>query len=146
MGYLNVAQVQKFLPNGDAFQSYGLGSTDFPLAAGEGYFVQMIQDLNYIIVGSHDPGAAIPLNAQGATSTTGQNLFAPPYHATASMASELFGELGYLNVVAIQSFSSAPPGDSTTNYGLGSLDFPLNPGEAYFVQMIQDLSYTPSHY
>jgi hypothetical protein len=146
IGYVNVSQIQKFVPNGDSFTGYALGSPDFALNAGEGYFVQMSQDLNYIVVGSHDPGAQIPLEAAGVTSTSGLNFYAPPYHATSSTASELFAELGYLNVAQIQRFDSAPAGDSFASYGLGSPDFPLNPGEAYFVQMSQSLNFTPSHY
>lgn len=144
MGFTNVQLIQRFLPASDSYQSYALASPDFPLAAGEGYFAKMQQNLNYIIVGSHDPGAVIQLNAAGPNSASGNNFFAPPYHATASTASELFGELGFTNVQLIQRFITN--GDSYQSYALASPDFNLVPGEAYFVKMQQSLAYTPSHY
>ena len=136
--------LQRYETSTDLFQFYSFGSPDFALAAGEGLFVQVGTDTNYIIVGSHDPAAVIQLEGPGAASLSGATLFAPPYHATAATARDLFVELGITNVFNIQRW------DTTTDlyqfYSFGSTDFPITPGEAYFVSMGTTLAYSPSHY
>ena len=134
--------LQKFLPATDTFQIYTFGSPDFGLAQGEGYFVKMQNDADYIVVGSHDPSAAIQLNAAGGGSISGSNFFAPPYHTTAATAQDLFLEIA--TAQNLQKF--LPATDTFQIYTFGSPDFGLTPGEAYFVKMQTSKSYTPSHY
>jgi hypothetical protein len=138
----SVQNIQKFLPADDGFAVYTYSSPDFGLSQGEGYFVKMGTDVDYIIVGSHDPSASVQLNAAGAGSISGSNFYAPPYHTTAATAKDLFIEIA--TVQNIQKF--LPADDGFAVYTYSSDDFPLTPGEAYFVKMQTSKSYTPSHY
>ena len=101
-------------------------------------------DTNYIVVGSHDPSAVIQLESAGAASNSGTNLYAPPYHGTASTATALFQELGNTNVQIIQAYDTAT--DAFVVYSFGSTNFNIDPGKAYFVKMGTTLAYSPSHY
>jgi hypothetical protein len=144
IGFANIQLLSRFLPATDTFQNYALGSPDFALAQGQGYLAKMAVTTNYIIVGSHDPGAVIQLNAAGGGSNSGLNFFAPPYHSTANLASELFGEIGFTNIQLLSRL--IPATDTFQNYALGSPDFAIVPGEAYFLKMAANLAYSPSHY
>jgi hypothetical protein len=137
-----VQNIQKFLPADDGFQVYTFSSPDFGLSQGEGYFVKMGSDADYIIVGSHDPSSGIQLNAAGAGSVSGSNFYAPPYHTTAATAQELFIEIA--TAQNIQKFLPADDGFQVYTFSLP--DFSLTPGEAYFVKMDSSKTYTPSHY
>ena len=140
----NVQNISVYDTQSDTYTLYTFGSPDFALEAGVGVLVKMGANVNYIIVGSHDPSAVIQLEAAGAASNSGTNVYAPPYHSTASLASELFAELGISNVQNISKYATNT--DSYTLYTFGSPDFPLTPGEAYQVKMGQTLAFSPSHY
>jgi hypothetical protein len=144
IGNTDAQLIQQFVPASDTYNIYTFGSPDFALVSGEGYFVKMTNNVNYIVVGSHDPSASIQLNAAGPQSASGTNFFAPPYHATASTAKELFIEIGILNTQLIQKF--LPATDTYQLYTFGSTDFALSPGESYFVKMNNSIPYMPSHY
>jgi hypothetical protein len=136
--------LQKYDTATDGFVPYTFGTPDWPLVAGQGMFVKMAQNDNYIIVGSHDPSATVQLEATGAASKSGTNLYAPPYHGTAALASQLFVELGPTNVQNIQRWDTSL--DSLQPYTYGLADYAINPGEAYFVKMAQTVAHSPSHY
>jgi hypothetical protein len=144
MGGANVQNIARYNTQTDAYQVYTFGQTDFPLAAGAGLQVKMGQNLNYIIVGSHDPSAVIQLEAAGPASNSGTNLYAPPYHSTSSTASALFAELGAANVQNIARYNTAT--DAFQVYTFGQPDFALVPGESYQVKMGSTLAFSPSHY
>ncbi|HEX5045414.1 MAG TPA: hypothetical protein VFV75_21160 [Candidatus Polarisedimenticolaceae bacterium] len=152
IGLASVANVQKFIEASDGLQLYtgrkGTPGADFALAAGEGYFVKMNTTVNYIVVGSHDPSFANPLNAPGGGSATGTNLFSYPYHSTAPTASALMNDIGLANVANVQKFLKATDGLQlyTGRKGTPGADFALVPGEAYFVKMNTTVNYIPSHY
>jgi hypothetical protein len=144
-GSPTVQSISKFTTINDGLTAYTVGLADFPLEAGAGYLVKMGSNSNYIVVGSHDPSAVIQLEAAGAASLSGTNLFTPPYHATASTASELFAELG--NAPTVQSISKfTTSNDGLTAYTVGLADFDLNPGESYLIKMGSTVPYSPSHY
>jgi hypothetical protein len=138
IGLVNVANIQKFIESSDGLQLY----------TGEGYFVKMNTTVNYIIVGSHDPSFANPLNAVGGGSASGTNLFSYPYHSTATTASALMADIGLANVANVQKFLKASDGLQlyTGRKGTPGADFALVPGEAYFVKMNTTVNYIPSHY
>jgi hypothetical protein len=140
----DIQNIQRYDTSTDVYVPYAYGLSDFPLVAGQGVAVKMGANANYIVVGSHDPSAVIQLEAAGAASASGTNLYAPPYHATAAMASQLFIEIGPANVQNIQRYDTS--NDTFQAYGYGLADYPINPGEAYFVKMGQTLAYSPSHY
>jgi hypothetical protein len=132
----------KFLPATDTYQLYSFGSEDFGLAEGEGYLVKMQNDADYIVVGSHNPSASVPLNAGGAGSIAGNNLYAPPYHSTAATAKDLF-----LEIATAQSIGKFLPATDTYQlYTFASEDFALTPGEAYLVKMQTSKNFSPAHY
>ena len=136
--------ISKYETLTDSYTLYTFGSPDFALEAGVGLQVKMGANVNYIVVGSHDPSAVVQLEAGGAASASGTNLYAPPYHSTASLASELFQELGNTNVQTISRYATDT--DSFALYSFGSADFALAPGESYQVKMGQTLAFSPSHY
>jgi hypothetical protein len=128
----------------DSYQVYTFGSTDFALEEGVGLQVKMGANVNYIVVGSHNPSAVVQLEGAGTASNSGTNLYAPPYHSTASTASELFVELGSGNTQNIAKYATDT--DSYVVYTFGLTDFDLAPGEAYQIKMGQTVALSPSHY
>jgi hypothetical protein len=144
-----VLQVARFLKASDTLEAYtGTAGTAFPLNPGEGYRVQTSADVNYIIVGSHDPGLALSLEGPG-TTASGTNTFAYPYHATAADAKDLIDDInaqaGSNVVLQVARFLTAS--DTLEAYtGTAGTAFPLNPGVSYRVQVSSTVSYTPSHY
>jgi hypothetical protein len=150
-------QVSRFVKQTDGNQSYAGLATDIPndftLTPGEGYTIVVSQPVNYIIVGSHDPGLVINLDAAGTNgSATGTNSFAYPYHSTASKVSQLFAEIaaqgGPGSVVQISRFVRQTDGNQSYA-GLATdipNDFNLVPGESYSVVVANNVAYVPSHY
>jgi hypothetical protein len=151
-----VANVSKFNEINDTFTVYngrmGAPAVSFSLAAGEGYFVNMLSNVNYIVVGSHDPSLAIQLDAATpGVSATGKNFLAPPYNITATNAYALMLDIGSGSVAPILNVSKFNTiNDTFTVYngrmGAPAASFALAPGEAYFVNMSASVPYTPSHY
>jgi len=139
-------QIAMFDKSTNSLVTYdGFSGPNFPLVAGEGYFVQMDSTVVYIIVGSHDPSTAVTFDAAGAGSLDGTNFYAYPYHATAGMASELQGEIGV--VQNIQRFvRSNDTIDVYTGSRGSSMDFNLVSGEAVFVKVSATVNFVPPHY
>jgi hypothetical protein len=150
IGSANVQNIQKFLESSDSYQIYSgaKGDVDFALASGEGYFVKMGANVDYIIVGSHNPSFQVHLNNTGSEgSKSGFNLYAYPYHSTAANASGLRTEIGTANVQNVQKFLRASDSFQIYSGAKGDVDFALSPGEAYFIKMgVAVLTYVPSHY
>src|SRR5262245_33834286 len=78
--FSKVVSISKFIEGTDALQVYtgrmGSPGANFTLAAGEGYRVQMSADVNYIVVGAHDPISPANLGAPGVGSKSGTNDYA----------------------------------------------------------------------
>jgi hypothetical protein len=150
IGAANVQQVQRFVESSDGYQVYtgSKGETDWALLAGEGYFVKMGANVDYIIVGSHNPSFQVHLNNTGSEgSKSGLNLYSYPYHSTAPNASSLRNEIGAANVQQVQKFVRSSDGFQVYTGSKGETDFLLTPGEAYFIKMgTAVLTYVPSHY
>ena len=152
VGLANVANVQRFLEATDGLETYtgrkGTPAPDFPLAAGEGYFLRMNNPVDYIVVGSHDPSLAISLDGPGGGSQSGTNFFAVPYHTTSATAFDLMNDVGFASVLNIQRFLEATDGleTYTGRKGTPAANFNLVAGESYFVRMSSTVSYTPSHF
>jgi len=152
IGLANIANVQRFLEATDGLETYtgrkGTPAADFPLVAGEGYYVRMNAAVDYIIVGSHDPSQSVSLDAVGAGSNSGTNFFSVPYHTTAVNALDLMNDIGFSSVTNVQRFLEATDGLETYTGRKGSPgpNFNLAPGEAYYIRMGSTVSYTPSHF
>jgi hypothetical protein len=151
IGAASVQNIQKFIRTSDSFILYtgAKGGTDFALASGEGYFVKMGSDVDYIVVGSHNPTFAVGLDPTGVNgSLTGLNLYSYPYHSTSASASALRTEIGAANVQNIQKFVRSSDSYLLYTGAKGGTDFTLSPGEAYFIKMggAVTINFVPSHY
>jgi hypothetical protein len=144
-------QINRHVKSNDTFNFYSVAGTDLPpngwnLAAGEAYIVKMGSDLNYIVVGSHNPGLAINLVGPGPGS--GTNYYAHPYHGVAANAKDLFNEIGG----PIQQINRHVKLNDTFNfYSIAGTDLPpngwdLKPGEGYIVKVGANHSFVPAHY
>lgn len=153
IGFTTVASVSRFLEASDALETYtgrksGGVVVPFPLG-NAGFYLRMLTTVNYLIVGSHDPGLVHPLDAAGVGSNSGLNLFAYPYHHTAADAKALLDDIGFANVASVSRFLRAS--DTLETYtgrksGGVAVPFALVPGEAYYVRMNTTVNYIPSHY
>jgi len=148
IGSANTFSVTRYVKSTGAFQSYRQvksGGADFPLVAGEGYYVAMNTTVNYIVVGSDDPSLAYALSSPIVTG--GTNFFAYNYHQTATTASALVTDIGAANTFSVTRYvKSTGAFQSYRQVKSGGADFPLVPGEAYYVAMNTTVNYLPSHY
>jgi len=149
-----VASIQQFNRTTNGFLGYtGVSGTPFPLVSGDAYIVQLqagVPSVNYIVVGSHDPGLVINFDGQGTNgSATGTNFYGYPYHSTSTAADELITELGGTAVVAsVQQFNRTTNGFLGYT-GVSGTPFPLEPGKGYIVQLqagVPGASFVPSHF
>jgi hypothetical protein len=149
-----VTNIQRWNPTTDTLTVYAGAVTDpvgFPLEAGAGYFVVLgNSSLNYIVVGSHDPGLSLTLKGTGST-PSGINFFSYPYHSTAADALQLIADIedgDTTKVTNVQRWN--PTSDTLTVYSGAVTDpvaFSLTPGDAYFIVMGgSDQPYVASHY
>jgi hypothetical protein len=152
-GKAQVTSVKRFVKASDQLQTYtgrNQVNVDFDINKGEGYFALMINDINYIVVGSHDPSFPVALKKGdgGVNSLSGTNFFAMPYHFTGTKANDLFNDIGgKAQVTSIKRFTIASDQLQTyTGRNQVNVNFDLVPGEAYYILMINDINYTPSHY
>src|SRR5262245_43475174 len=96
--------IQKLLRATNTLQIYtGKGAgLNFPLVSGDGYRVKLTgtANVNYIVVGSHNPSLSHVLVAatqpvpEGGNSLDGTNQYNYPYHSVAATANDLRLEIG----------------------------------------------------
>jgi hypothetical protein len=153
IGLAQVAHLQGFLESTDSLVVYtgrkgDGGLNNFPLQAGECYFVKMLASVDYTVGGSSDPQVSLALNAAGTGNRSGLNFVGLPYHAIARTAGELMQDIGLASVANVQRFVSKTDTLQvhTGRKGSPSPDFPLNACECYFIKMNSTVSYIPSHY
>lgn len=153
-----VIRISRFVRSTDALQSYAGGTADlpnvYPLDGVEGQRILVRQNVNYIIVGSHDPGRVVSLDAPGTNgSKSGQTEWSFPYHGTATNVSQLRDEINAASasgnaVIRISRFLKSS--DALQSYAGGTADlpniFPTAPGESYRILVSEDVAYVPSHY
>jgi hypothetical protein len=145
-----VQEISTFVEATDGFNVYqgAKGQVADGLVQGEGLFVKMGTTTNYIVVGSHDPAAAVALDAAGAGSNTGLNLLAVPYHTTAANTGDLGNDIGGFGatVQEISTFIEATDGFNVYQGAKGQVADPIELGAAVFVKMGTTVNYIPSHY
>jgi hypothetical protein len=144
-----VVNVQQFNRANDSYVVYnGVTGAPFTLTDGHAVRVQVSADVQYIVVGSHNPGLAIDLLATGVGSQSGTNLAAIPYHTTADNAKDLIDEVNALvpgSVVNVQQFNNA--NDSFIVYnGVTGSAFAWAAGEGVVFQMSQNVNWVPAHF
>ena len=137
--------IQRFDEPSDSNVIYTFGKADFNLNAGEGYLLKVGVSADYIVVGSHDPSFSVGLipGDGGATSLSGTQRYAHPYHAVNSTARDLFLAL-QPEAQNIQRWDK--PSDSNEIYTFGKADFALIPGQSYLIKVGSSRSFTPEHY
>jgi hypothetical protein len=147
-----VVNIQKWNFSNDSLSVYAGGPTDpvaFNLAAGEAYYVKVLTNTNYVIVGSDDPAKIVTFTGPPATGT---NFFSIPYHTTSGNAKNLIDDINTNSspinkVVNVQKWNKAS--DSLSVYAGGPTDpvaFTFVPGEGVFVKVLTTVAYTPSHF
>jgi hypothetical protein len=152
-----VNNVTRYNKASDTITSYtgrmGAPATAPALAAGEGYLVQMNSNVNYIIVGAHDPSLQIqltgPLAAGGLG--TGKQFVALPYNGTAANMFTLIQDIGGGVVTPVNNVTRYNKASDTLTSYTGRMGAPaaapaLVPGEAYLIQMNSNVPYIASHY
>jgi hypothetical protein len=146
-----VVAISRYLRVSDSLDDYtGAAGNNFSLTPGDGYYVKVSGDVNYIIVGSHAPTLPFVFEGPGSpNSGNGIQIYALPYHTTANLAGDLINEIdlaaGSNVVVTVSRYLRLT--DSLDDYtGAAGFNFPLAPGEAYYVKVTQDISMIPSHY
>jgi hypothetical protein len=151
-GKAQVVSVKRYVISNDLLQTYTGRNTapvNFALGMGEGYFVLMTNDINYVIVGSHNPGVPVALKKTAAgVSQSGTNFYSMPYNFTGTDAASLFNDIGgKAQVVSVKRYVISNDLLQTyTGRNTAPVNFSLTPGEAYFVLMTNDINYIPSHY
>ncbi len=152
-----ISSVQVWVRTINAFGQYsGALGTPFPLNSGEGYLVQLRPDapatVDYVVVGSHNPGLGINLITQATgVSATGINFWAAPYALVNNRADMLMNEIDEFMGAKLATCSvTEPPSCAVTQMmqviqssdsffvaytGLAGTPFPLVPGESYFIQV-----------
>jgi hypothetical protein len=104
------------------------------------------------MVGSHDPALPINLDALGTNgSNSGTQLWGMPYHYTGATAQDLINELespgapGDVDSVSSLVRTSVAP--QTYSLVTGGTNFPLVPGEAYVIVVLNDVTgWIPAHF
>jgi hypothetical protein len=144
--YTNAASLLADIPNCTAvkrwdnstgtYQMYTGRGTNFTVIEGEGYIVNVSVSGSWVVVGSHDPGFALPLTAGYA------NYVSIPYHTTATNASTLLSQIP--NCTAVKRWDN-PTGTYQMYTGRGT-NFPLTPGEAIIVNVGTTCTWAPAHY
>jgi hypothetical protein len=156
IGFGSVDNMQRFLEATDGLSVY-TGRTGSPLASpfaissAEGYFAKVNTDVNYIVVGSHNPSLTVNLQQadNGLTSKTGTNFFSYPYHSTSANSLDLMNDVTFASVDNVQRFLTLTDGLAVYTGRTGSpvtTPFGTVPGEAYFIKVNSTVAYVPSHY
>jgi len=149
-----VNQVARYLRDSDGFAGYtGTSGVAFQLVSGEAYLVQVDVaefPVDYIMVGSHNPGLVINLlGPSTGVSASGSNLYAYPYHSVATDAKELIDEVNLAGggSVVVQVAEYLTDSDGFAGYtGTSGVAFALNPGVGYLIQVNTDVSFVPAHF
>jgi hypothetical protein len=146
-----VNQVCEWVKANNGKECYtGFSGTNFALTPGYGYLVQVTANGNYIIVGSHDPIKSVPLDAPPTNSSAdGTQIYAMPYHTQLTDAESLIAEIDTQAGVSVvnQVCEHVKASNGKECYtGFSGTNFTLTPGQAYYVQVTANHSYTPSHY
>ena len=109
-----------------------------------------VPSVNYIIVGSHDPGLVVNFDGQGTNqSLNGTNFYGYPYHSTSTFADELIAELGGTAVVAAVGQFDRTANAFPTYTGTSGEAFALQPGKGYQVRLVNGVpskAFVPSHF
>jgi hypothetical protein len=134
-----VLNVGRYLTSIDTFAAYtGSAGVAFPLVPSEGYLVQVTAAVPYMIGvgGGILPGFAIGLAGPGPGSRSGTHLLSIPDVDIPAPLADAEDLLVLMGATATQVCRHIRTNDLFACYtGSTGLPFPLNPGEAYLVQV-----------
>jgi hypothetical protein len=152
-----VQSVARFNKATNGLISYtGTAGTNFLLDGVEGFYVTVNPSVNYIIVGSDNPGRQVTFYAPGSStpdgvSLTGTNSFSWPYHSTLTNADQLMAEINAApgtTLASVAAFNKVTNG-LTSYTGTSGTNFTLVPGQGYLVTLTTGANifpYVPSHF
>ena len=114
---------------------------------GEGFAVVVDQALQYTVLGTDGSTTFTLRAANGTTSLSGTNLVSLPFCSPLKTASDLFNDIGgKAQVMNVKRYLCASDAfESYTGRLTTGPDFPIVPGEAYFVTMVNDVTYTTKY-
>jgi hypothetical protein len=153
-GTTSVANVARWARGSNGFVGYtGTSGAPFALVPAEAYLVQLqasVPSVNYIIVGSHDPGLVVNFDGAGTNgSLNGTNFYGYPYHSTSTAADDLITELGGTASIANVAQWNRGTNGFVGYTGTSGAPFALVPGKGYLVQLqggVPSISFVPSHF
>ena len=124
--------------------------TPFTVNPGEGIYIKVNANQDFVIVGSHNPTLQLNLTYAGSTYVN-TNWISIPYHTTSANAENLCDEIGgtcnTLGNCEVGKFNVSTNSYTTwicqTTKGT---PFSLTAGEAVYVKVNTNTSFTPSHY
>lgn len=155
--------ISKLLRDNNGLQTYtGAGTRpNFSLVAGEGYRIRVTgtSNVNYIVVGSHNPalphvliaaGNAVPETVAGGDglSQDGTNAYNYPYHSVSATANDLRLEIGAAANGGISKLLRDNNGLQTYTGAGTRPNFNLVPGASYRIRITgtTNISFIPNHY
>jgi len=148
-GGSTVNSVARFISTSNGFQTYfgSQAANNFDLGAGQAYSIQVTDQVDYIIVGSHSPGTAVSFDGAGG-SGVGTNYYSPPYHTTSPDAAGIFDEFDAngAGTQSIARFITSSNGFQTYFGSQIANNFALQPGHGLVVQINNAVSYAPAHF
>ena len=116
----------------------GVRGDNFAITPGEAYIVIVSATTNWIVVGSHNPGLAVPLTINY------DNYVSVPYHTTATNAGTLWSQIP--DCATVNRWDNTLGGLQTWN-GVRGDNFPLTPGEGLIIIVnSSSASWAPAHY
>jgi hypothetical protein len=132
-------QVSRWDNATSAFQSWtGTRGTNFAVTTAEAYLIKVSAAGNWIVVGSHNPGYAVPL-----TITPANNWISVPYHTTATTAGGLFAQLP--SATQVSRWDNATSAFQSWT-GTRGTNFTITAGEGLLVKVSAGGNWTPAHY
>ena len=139
----NFGSVTRWNNTTHAYQTYNGVIGNFTLVKGEMLAIKVkTATVNWIVVGSHDPGFSLSLVYDGNTLTS--NWVSVPYHTTATDAAGIKSQIG-TNFGSITRWNNTTHAYQTYNGIVGN--FSLTPGEGYIIKVkTATTQWTPAHY
>jgi len=145
-GGTRVSSVSRWNTATDAFQSWsGRAGTNFAITQGEAYMFAVTTAYDWVVVGSHNPAAAVSVAPGGSLN---QVWVSVPYHTTATNAGTLFTEINTDTATCCASISrwNTSANGFETWSGRAGTNFAVTPGIAVMLAVTKAGTWTPAHY
>lgn len=144
VGVGTATEVGKYNENNDTITAWACGGrgTPFSLSPGQGVYVKVTSATNWIVVGSHNDSAAVPITRTAGT--TGTNWTSIPYHTTSTNAQGICSQVTGATEVGRYNEGT----DTITAWACGGrgTPFSLTPGEGVYIKVTTATAWSPTHY